>query len=74
MRHKRFQVEFHFSPDSLTWQVVHDGLELSRHCRKRDAVAEAARVARTNAPSVLVIGRMDGTLERERRYGGARKH
>ncbi|PXY34966.1 MULTISPECIES: DUF2188 domain-containing protein [Prauserella] len=69
MTRKLFQVRFRFSPDSLTWLVVHEQLVLSRHCRKRDAVTEAARVARANPPSALVIERMDGTVERERRYG-----
>ncbi|MFF5991430.1 DUF2188 domain-containing protein [Prauserella flavalba] len=70
MTRKLFQVRFRFSPDSLTWLVIHDELVLSRYCRKRDAVAQAARVARANPPSVLVVERMDGTVERERRYGG----
>ncbi|MEU6641288.1 DUF2188 domain-containing protein [Saccharomonospora sp. NPDC046836] len=68
---RRYVVEFVVSPDSLTW-LVKDGAEvLSRHCRKRDAVRTAARVARANAPSILTIHRMDGTFEGERRYGSS---
>ncbi|ASR33829.1 hypothetical protein BAY61_01185 [Prauserella marina] len=73
MRRSCFSVQFVFSPDSLTWLVKRDDEVLSRHCRKREAVSEAARVARADIPSVLVISRMDGTLEGERRYGFRRK-
>ncbi|WP_007023632.1 DUF2188 domain-containing protein [Saccharomonospora iraqiensis] len=56
----RYSVVFRFSPDSLTWLVRREGAVLSRWCRKRDAVAEAARLARGDAPSTLTIGGMDG--------------
>lgn len=65
---KRYLVRFRVSPDSLTWHIICAGEVLSRYCRKRDAVKEAAVRARQNSPSVLVIERMDGTVEHERRY------
>ncbi|PRX45359.1 uncharacterized protein DUF2188 [Prauserella shujinwangii] len=69
MVRKRYVVRFRVSPDSLTWLVECEGEVLSRHCRKRDAVREAAGRARTTRPSVLVIHRIDGTRSGERRYG-----
>lgn len=66
---RRYRVRFRVSPDSLTWQVRQGEEVLSRHCRKRDAVREAARHARSNSPSALVVERMDGTVECQRRYG-----
>nr|WP_199431115.1 DUF2188 domain-containing protein [Qaidamihabitans albus] len=66
---RRYLVRFLVSPDSLTWLVEHEGHLLSRHCRKRDAVREGARQARTGAPSILVVERMDGTRQSARRYG-----
>lgn len=63
-----YLVRFSVSPDSLTWYVVCAEAVLSRHCRKRDAVAEGARRARQGAPSVLLIERMDGSVEGVRNY------
>lgn len=64
----RYSVVFRFSPDSLTWLVKCGDDVLSRHCRKRDAVDEAARRAREGAPSVVTVERMDGTVQAQRRY------
>ncbi len=68
----RFLVRFRFSPDSLTWLVVHGETVLSRHCRKRDAARVASAHARQYRPSTLVIERMDGTAQVRRRYGPVR--
>ncbi len=64
-----FSVVFRFSPDSLTWLVSRDETVLSRHCRKRDAVREAARLARADGHAVVRVERMDGTVQCRHRYG-----
>ncbi|CAM2988558.1 DUF2188 domain-containing protein [Saccharomonospora xinjiangensis] len=67
-----YSVVFRFSPDSLTWLVSREGIVLSRFCRKRDAVREAARLARGSGgegPTVVTVERMDGTVQCVRRYG-----
>ncbi|WP_197319393.1 DUF2188 domain-containing protein [Saccharomonospora sp. NB11] len=64
-----YTVVFRFSPDSLTWLVSRRRTVLSRHCRKRDAVREAARLARACGHAELTVERMDGTVEWIRRYG-----
>lgn len=72
MARKRYTVEFRFSPDSMTWLVRHAGKVLARHIRKRDAVSDGARFARADPPSMLLVRRIDGSVQERRRYGRAR--
>lgn len=51
------------------WKVRHDGLTLSNHVLKSDAITAGTKVAKANAPSQLVIHKMDGTIETEYTYG-----
>ena len=51
------------------WAVRHDGTTLSNHVVKTDAVTAGQKVAKTNAPSQLVVHKMDGTFEYEHTYG-----
>ncbi|OQO90864.1 hypothetical protein B1813_15180 [Saccharomonospora piscinae] len=67
-------VVFEFSPDSLTWLVGRGDVVLSRHCRKHDAVREAAGRARAHRDAVVRVERMDGTVQCRHRYGRARRH
>ncbi|ACU95258.1 DUF2188 domain-containing protein [Saccharomonospora viridis] len=67
-----FSVVFRFSPDSLTWVVSRGKKVLSRHCRKRDAVREAARLARADGRAEVRVERMDGTIQCRHRYGLSR--
>jgi ketosteroid isomerase-like protein len=64
-----FSVVFRFSPDSLTWVVSRGKKVLSRHCRKRDAVREAARLARASGRAKLTVERVDGSVQCVRHYG-----
>lgn len=54
---------------SSRWQVRHNGVTLSTHVLKDDAVTAGVKAARANAPSELIICRMDGTIEDKRTYG-----
>jgi hypothetical protein len=51
------------------WSVRHSGQTLSTHVVKDDAVSAGVKVAKANAPSELVICRLDGTIEDKRTYG-----
>ncbi len=64
-----YSVVFRFSPDSLTWLVSRGPIALSRHCRKRDAVREAARLARASGRAKLTVERVDGSVQCVRHYG-----
>lgn len=65
MARKRYDVV----PASGDWEVKHEGVVLSRHNLKDNAVAEGTRVAKANQPSQLVVHRADGTIEYEYTYG-----
>lgn len=52
-----------------SWKVRHNLRTLSTHVVKDDAVDAGAKVAKANAPSELIICRMDGTIEDKRTYG-----
>lgn len=51
------------------WDVKHNGMVLSHHYLKSDAVDAGAKVAKANKPSQLIIQRADGTIEKEYTYG-----
>ncbi len=51
------------------WAVRHEGVSLSIYVRKEEAVSAGQKVAKANAPSQLVVHRMDGTIEYEYTYG-----
>lgn len=51
------------------WKVRHQGTTLSSHILKEEAVSAGQKVAKANAPSQLVVHRMDGTIEYEYTYG-----
>ncbi|HVV09191.1 DUF2188 domain-containing protein [Amycolatopsis sp.] len=58
------------SPLCGNWDVRRGGRVLSHHCRKREAVEAAARLARADRPSVVRIQRRDGSIESTRMYRG----
>jgi hypothetical protein len=59
------------SPLFGSWDVRRADRVVSHHGRKRDAVVAAARLARTDRPSMLKIQRRDGSIESRRVYGHA---
>lgn len=52
-----------------SWDVRRVDRVLSHHARKREAVCAAARLARSDRPSLLNIQRRDGSIESRRVYG-----
>lgn len=56
-------------PAASKWQVKHEGIVLSTHQVKQDAIDSGRRVAKANAPSQLFVHRADGTIEFEWTYG-----
>lgn len=65
MARKRYDVV----PASGDWEVKHQGVVLSKHRLKDNAVDEGRRVAKANQPSQLFVHRADGTIEFENTYG-----
>ena len=56
-------------PNNGNWQVKKDGIVLSNHVLKSDAITKGRLLAVANQPSQLVIHRADGTIETEFTYG-----
>jgi hypothetical protein len=56
-------------PAGASWQVKHEGIVLSTHITKQQAIESGRAVAKANAPSQLVVHRADGTIEYEWTYG-----
>lgn len=56
-------------PAGTNWEVKHDGVVLSRHILKDDAIQTGRKVALANMPSQLVVHKADGTIEFEWTYG-----
>ncbi len=56
-------------PNNGNWQVKKDGIVLSNHVLKSDAITKGRSLAVANQPSQLVIHRADGTIETEFTYG-----
>jgi hypothetical protein len=54
---------------STNWHVRHNGSSLSTHALKNEAVSAGQSVAKANAPSQLVVHKLDGTIEYEYTYG-----
>lgn len=65
MARKRYEVV----TSATGWKVTHQGLTVSNHSTKDDAVAAGSRVARANQPSQLVIHLANGVIEKEYTYG-----
>jgi hypothetical protein len=51
------------------WKLRHQGVTLSTHVLKSDAIDAGVKIAKANHPSELIICRMDGTIEDKRTYG-----
>lgn len=51
------------------WKVRHESNTLSSHAVKADAVTAGQKVAKANAPSQLVVHKLDGTFDYEYTYG-----
>jgi len=65
MARKRYDVV----PAGAKWEVKHNSVALSDWHLKENAIEAGVKVARANAPSQLIIHRLDGRIEDERTYG-----
>ena len=59
---------YHVVPSGARWQVKHEGEVLSYHATKDMAVEAGRKVAKANAPSQLVVHKLDGTFDYEYTY------
>ncbi len=56
-------------PATGKWQIKKDGLILSNHVLKSEAIDTGRKLAIANQPSQLVVHKADGTIETEWTYG-----
>ncbi|MQA05266.1 MAG: DUF2188 domain-containing protein [Streptosporangiales bacterium] len=63
--------EFEVVPTGTEWQIKRDGQEFVAVQTKQVAVDEAVFQASRNAPSHVVVRRLDGGIEDEANFGDA---
>jgi hypothetical protein len=56
-------------PLAVTWRVVEDGRVRATYGTKKEAIGAAAVIARECEPSQVLICKLDGSFQEERRYG-----